>query len=351
LFAQGLERRTGRESGSGLLRNEKHAIAVGVRRREHCNAQRSTAAALSRRPNRPTRTTRVSEVLTVKPASRGVKHCYSSGILEPMKKIAFITGAASGIGAATARLLNSDDHFVYIADIQREAGQALADELGNAAFINVNVRDEADFERALDQVMSEQGRLDVMVNNAAIVGVLGPIATLPVDQYDFSQEIIQRSVVLGTKHAARLMQAQKSGAIVNIASVAGIRAGYSPHVYAACKAAVVQFTESVAIELAEDNVRCNAICPGAVATPIHTGVRDERWLERIEKIREAAVDEQPMPRMAEPSEIAEAVAWLASDRASYVTGHALVVDGGLSAGRLWRQQPQFFREFHPVRGV
>jgi NAD(P)-dependent dehydrogenase (short-subunit alcohol dehydrogenase family) len=267
-----------------------------------------------------------------------------------MKKVALITGAASGIGAASARLLSAEDYYVYIADIQHAAGTALAAELGEAAFIPLNVREEADFERAMALIMAAHGRLDVMVNCAAIVGVLGPIATLPVDQYDLSQEIIQRSVILGTKHAARIMQAQKSGSIVNIASVAGLRGGYSPHTYAACKAAVVRFTESVALELAEDNIRVNAICPGAIATPIHTGVSDERWLARIEKIREAAVDEQAIPRMGEPTEIAEAVAWLASDRASFITGHALVVDGGLCAGRLWRQQPGFFKEYHPARG-
>ncbi len=267
-----------------------------------------------------------------------------------MARIAFVTGGASGIGAATARLFVAADYEVYIADIQVAVGQALAAELGRAEFVELNVREESRFEHAMAAVMARHGRLDVMVNNAAIVGVLGPIASLPVEQYDRSQEIIQRSVILGTKHASRIMQAQKSGAIVNIASVAGIVGGYSPHTYAACKAAVVHFTESVAIELAEDNVRVNAICPGAVATPIHTGVTDERWRERLEKIRAASVDEQPIPRMAEPSEIAEAVLWLASDRASYVTGHAMVVDGGLSAGRLWRQQPAFSREYHPARG-
>ncbi|MEQ8230968.1 MAG: glucose 1-dehydrogenase [Gammaproteobacteria bacterium] len=266
-----------------------------------------------------------------------------------MTRVAFVTGAASGIGAASARLLARDGHFVYIADIQAAAGRALAEENGDAAFVALDVREEAQFEAALGEVMQRHGRLDCLVNNAAIVGVLGPIATLPLDQYDLSHAIIQRSVVIGTKHAARIMQPQKSGAIVNIASVAGLTGGFSPHVYAACKAAVVNFTESVALELAEDGIRVNAICPGNVATPIHTGVTDERWKARIEKIREAAVDDQPIPRMGEPEEIAEAVAWLASDKSSYVTGHALVVDGGLMAGRLWRKQPPFFKEYHPAR--
>jgi len=266
-----------------------------------------------------------------------------------MRPIAFVTGAASGIGAATARLLSRDGYFVYVADIQDAAGQTLAAELGEACYVHLDVRHEEHFERALDAVKADHGRLDCMVNNAAIVGVLGPIASLPVEQYDLSQAIIQRSVVLGVKHAARIMQPQQSGAIVNVASVAGLTGGYSPHTYAACKAAVVNFTQSVALELAEDHVRVNAVCPGNIATPIHTGVTDERWKVRLDKIRAAAVDDQPIARMGEPDEIAEAIVWLASARASYVTGHALVVDGGLMAGRLWREQPAFFKDFHPAR--
>lgn len=266
-----------------------------------------------------------------------------------MMQTVFITGGASGIGAATARLFKAQGYFVYLGDVQIDKGRELVSELLDAQFIELNVRDEMQFERAFAHITARHGYLDAMINNAAIVGVMGPIASLPVEQYDYSQEIIQRSVVLGTKHAARIMQKQKRGSIVNVASVAGLTGGYSPHVYAACKAAVVNFTQSVALELAEDGVRVNAVCPGNIATPIHTGVNDARWLDRIAKIRAAAVDDQPMPRMGEPEEIGAAIVWLASAAASYVTGHALVVDGGLMAGRMWRQQPPFIREFHPAR--
>ncbi len=266
-----------------------------------------------------------------------------------MRPVAFITGGASGIGAACARLFASHGHAVVIGDIQAEKGRELAATLPDAVFVALDVREESDFERAFAAIAERHGRLDCMVNNAAIVGVMGPIAELPAEQYDQSQAIIQRSVVLGTKHAARVMQAQKHGAIVNVASAAGLSGGFSPHVYSACKAAVVQFTKSVALELAEDNVRANVVCPGNVATPIHTGVTDERWVSRLEKIRELATEDQPIPRMAEPEEIAQAIYWLASDLSSYVTGHALTVDGGLTAGRLWRRQPAFMRKFHPAR--
>lgn len=266
-----------------------------------------------------------------------------------MAKTAFITGGASGIGAATCRLLSETGYRVYIADIQTDAGESLSYELNNAKFIEVNVRNESDFENGLAEVMSENDKLDVMINNAAIVGTLGPISSLPVEQYDLSQEIILRSVVLGTKHAAKIMQAQKSGAIVNVASIAGIMGGYSPHTYAACKAAVIQFTQSVALELAEDNIRVNAVCPGAIATPIHTGKTNPDWKQTIKKVKESCEDFQAIARMGEPSEIAEAIAWLASDSSSYVTGHALAVDGGATAGKIWRQQPDFFKNFHPAR--
>ncbi|MCB1747937.1 MAG: SDR family oxidoreductase [Gammaproteobacteria bacterium] len=266
-----------------------------------------------------------------------------------MQAIALVTGAASGIGAATARLLARDGYLVHLADIQDEAGRQLAAELGGV-YHHVDVRSEADFDAVFAAVAERHGRLDCMVNNAAIVGVLGPIATLTTEQYDRSQAIIQRSVVIGTVLAARVMQPQGSGSIVNVASVAGLKGGWSPHVYAACKAAVINFTRSVALELGEDGVRINCVCPGNIATPIHTGVTDERWKARLDKIRNESADIQPIPRMGEPEEIAEAIAWLASDKASYVTGHALVVDGGLMAGRLWREQPPFFKDFHPGRG-
>jgi NAD(P)-dependent dehydrogenase (short-subunit alcohol dehydrogenase family) len=145
------------------------------------------------------------------------------------------------------------------------------------------------------------------------------------------------------------MQPRRSGAIVNIASVAGLAGGHGPHVYSACKAAVIGLTRSVALELAESGIRVNAICPGAIETPIHTGVTDERWVERMAKIRPGLKDYQAIDRMGLPAEIAAAVLWLASDAASYVTGQAIAVDGGLMAGRPWRQQPEFLRQHRKAK--
>jgi NAD(P)-dependent dehydrogenase (short-subunit alcohol dehydrogenase family) len=266
------------------------------------------------------------------------------------RPVCLITGGASGIGAACARLFVDAGYTVLIGDIQVKKGEELAASLGDqAAFIELNVREEADFLRATSEAVTRYGHLDCLVNNAAIVGTLGPIAEIPLEEFDFTTSIILRSVFLGMKHAARVMGPQGSGNIVNIASVAGLLGGYGPHLYNTSKAAVVQLTRSVSLELIEQGIRVNAVCPGNVETPIHTGVTDERWMRRMEKIRVERANDQPIGRMAQPEEIAEAVLWLASPQSSYVTGHAMVVDGGLVAGPSWRHQPPYLREFHAAK--
>jgi NAD(P)-dependent dehydrogenase (short-subunit alcohol dehydrogenase family) len=261
--------------------------------------------------------------------------------------VCLITGGASGIGAACVGAFAAAGYRVAFGDIQAYKGEALALKIGaQAAFMRLDVRSESDFADAARVTLERWGRLDCMVNNAAIAGVLGPIAGIPLDEYDYACSVIQRSVFLGMREAARAMQPRASGSIVNIASISGLAGGYGPHVYSACKAAVIALTKSVALELAESGIRVNAVCPGNVETPIHTGVTDERWVERMAKIRPAHRDDQAMDRMAQPEEIAAAVLWLSSDAASYVTGHALTVDGGLTAGLPWRKQPAFMKEFH-----
>ena len=261
-----------------------------------------------------------------------------------------ITGGASGIGEACARVFLDAGHAVVIADIQREKAEALAAELGpRARSVVLDVASEADFAAAVDGILAHEGRLDCLVNNAAIVGTLGPVSEIPIEEFDYTTAIVYRSVFLGMKHAARAMAPRRHGTIINVASAAGLVSGYGPHLYNAAKAAVIQLTKSVALELIEQGIRVNALCPGNVETPIHTGVTDERWQRRMEKIRVERADEQPIGRMAVPAEMAEVVLWLASPQSSYVVGHALVADGGMLAGRQWRDQPAFLREFHPAR--
>ena len=270
-------------------------------------------------------------------------------MIAPESPVCLITGGASGIGAACVEAFATAGYRVAFGDLQVAKGETLAQKLGaRALFIRLDVASENDFASAAGTVLERWGRLDCVVNNAAIAGVLGPIADIPLDEYEYACSIIQRSVFLGMREAARAMQPRRCGSIVNIASISGLAGGYGPHIYSACKAAVIALTKSVALELAESGIRVNAVCPGNVETPIHTGVTDERWKERMARIRPAHRDDQAMDRMGQPEEIAAAVLWLASDAAGYVTGHALTVDGGLTTGLPWRKQPAFLREFHPV---
>ena len=258
--------------------------------------------------------------------------------------VCLVTGGASGIGAACVDTFVAAGYRVASGDVQTHRSKGK-----DTLFLKLDVSSEESFADAFKAVLARFGQLDVLVNNAAIAGALGPIAQIPLEEYEYACGIIQRSVFLGMREAARAMQPKKRGAIINIASVAGLAGGHGPHVYSACKAAVVGMTKSVALELAESGIRVNAVCPGAIETPIHTGVTDERWRERMTKIRPGLKDYQAIDRMGLPEEIAAAVLWLASDASSYVTGQAIAVDGGLMAGRPWRQQPGFLREFHKAK--
>lgn len=258
-------------------------------------------------------------------------------------QVAVITGGASGIGEATVRLFVEEGARVVIADIQDEKGEALASSLGEAAvYRHTDVSQEADVQAAVNLAVSAFGRLDCMFNNAGILGTVGPIAEIPLDEYEQTMAVLLRSVFLGIKHAAAVMQPQGRGSIISTSSIAGIVAGDGPHVYATAKAAVIHLTRSTAIELAESGIRVNVICPGGIVTPLVTqGVPDAQ--QAVEMARAALRNFQPIHRAGEPEDIARAALWLASDESSFVTGHALVVDGGAILGRQWSQQPPPFR--------
>ena len=161
--------------------------------------------------------------------------------------------------------------------------------------------------------------------------------------YDETVAVLLRGVVLGMKHAGRVMKDQGSGCIISTSSVAGVGIGFGPHVYSAAKAAVIHLTKSVANELGESGVRVNAICPGGIATPIFgkgMGLSPEQADMTIDLMKVRLAEGQPIKRSGLPEDIANAAAWLASDEASFVTGHALVVDGGITLGRLWSERQQ-----------
>ena len=270
-------------------------------------------------------------------------------------KVAIVTGAASGIGAATARRFVAEGAKVLLTDIQDEVGQDLADELGmDAEFRHCNVAREADVESAVASAVERWGRLDIMHNNAGFGGVSGPIEATTADGWASTIDVLLTSVFYGTKHSTPAIRSGGGGAIVNTASVCGLQAGIGSHVYTVAKHGVIGLTRSTALELAEYGIRVNAVCPGYIATGLSAGRArseiDEAEMDaRLDRARDWARDAQAINRMGEADDIAAAVAWLASDDSPWVTGTAQVVDGGLLNGRPWRKLPRAITEARPVR--
>jgi len=248
-------------------------------------------------------------------------------------RVAVVTGGASGIGEATARLFAAEGARVVVADLQDERGRALAEELGpDVLYRHSDVTREEEVRALLDGAARDLGRLDVVFNNAGRVAAGGLIDEIDTGEFDALLALLVRGVFLGMKHGARIMKRQGHGCILSTSSVAGLRAGLGPHVYSAAKAAVVQLTRSAALELGEHGVRVNCICPGGVLTPLLTGGSEEARARAESYLRTA----QPLARAGLPEDVARAALWLASDESDFVTGHALVVDGGMTAGS-WRR--------------
>jgi NAD(P)-dependent dehydrogenase (short-subunit alcohol dehydrogenase family) len=248
-------------------------------------------------------------------------------------KVAVVTGAASGLGEATARLMHAEGASVILTDIQDDRGQRVAADLGDRArYLHCDVTCEPEVAQAVDAAKSEFGRLDCMFNNAGIIGAHGGIDEIPLEEYEFTMAVLLRSVFLGTKHAARVMKPQHSGVILNTTSIGGLQGGLGPHVYVAAKGAVVALTKNVAAELGAWSIRVNAIAPGKMLTPMNaaTIVGDP---DAMDEARAAFQHRTPLRgRIGEAYDIAHAALWLASDDAGFVSGHVLVVDGGLTTG-------------------
>ena len=243
-------------------------------------------------------------------------------------KVAVITGAASGIGAGTARRFVAEGAMVIVADMQVDAGEALVAELGDRTrFIATDVTNEADVAAAVDLAVAEFGRLDVMFNNAGIVGAVGRISETSAEAWDNTIAILLRGVFLGTKHAARVMRPQGSGVILNTSSTAGILGGLGPHAYTAAKHGVIGLTKSVANELAPDGIRVNAISPGNTVTAMTAAVIAGD-ADNVETAAERIASTSPLGYAGFPEDIAAAAVFLASDEARYISGHTLVVDAG-----------------------
>ena len=247
-------------------------------------------------------------------------------------RVAVVTGGARGIGEGTVRRFVEEGASVIISDLQAEAGEALARELGAAArFIRTDVTREEDVAAAVDLAVREFGRLDCMINNAGIVGAIGSIKDTSVKAWDATIAVLLRGVFLGMKHAARVMIPQQSGSIVSLASTAGVMGGLGPHAYTAAKHAVVGLTKSVASELGQHHIRVNAVAPGNIVTPLTADVvtgDPANYGVTEEAIRVMS----PLGIAGFPIDIANALLYFASDEARYVTGHTLVVDAGQTTG-------------------
>lgn len=270
-------------------------------------------------------------------------------------KVAVITGGASGIGKASVKLFVEEGARVVFGDIQDVRGNALADELGaNAIYLHANVRNESDIKALIDQAVDKFGSLDIMFNNAGFGGAAGPINEIPTDAFDVTIEVLFRSVFLGIKHAASVMKKQKSGSIISTASVAGLRTGMGPHLYSACKAAIIQLTHTTAAELGEFNIRVNCICPGGIATAIFgrgLGLPQDAAERMAEFLKLRLKDIQPIPCAGLPEDVAKTALWLASDDSCFVSAHALVVDGALIWKGLIEQNWEELSEFLEKLGL
>ena len=251
-------------------------------------------------------------------------------------KRAVITGAASGIGEATARLFVAEGASVVLADVDAGRGGRVASEIGErAVFVTANVSREADVDLAVATCVDVFGGLDVMFNNAGVPGSVGGIEEIDVASWDHTLGVHLRGVFLGIRAAARVMRPQGYGSIINTSSVAAFRANFGGHDYSAAKAAILQLTVTTANELGEHGVRVNAVCPGAVATSIFgraAGLDSEAAQRTVEFMTAALSDAAPIRRTGQPVDIAEAVLWLASDSSAFVNGQAIAVDGGLLTG-------------------
>jgi NAD(P)-dependent dehydrogenase (short-subunit alcohol dehydrogenase family) len=245
-------------------------------------------------------------------------------------KCALITGAGGGIGSEIARRFTEEGARVAVADIRLDAAQTTAEALEGALAVEMDVTSSPSIVSGLSDVVGDFGRLDILVNNAGSAA-LGSVATLSEDSWDSVMNVSLRSMFLCSKAAWRHL-AQAEGRIVNTASIAGLVGMEERISYCVAKAGVVMLTKCMALDGARAGIRVNCVCPGYIATPmLEIGFAGE---PDPDAARQATIDTVPRGRLGTPRDIADAFVYLASDEASYISGSALVVDGGLTSG-IW----------------
>lgn len=248
-------------------------------------------------------------------------------------RVAVITGGASGIGAATGKKFIEHGAKVVLGDIQESTLNEFVASLGdNAIGRRCDVTSEADVEALVNAAVETFGKIDVMFNNAGIVGAIGPLETTPQEEWKFSLDILLNGVFYGMKHASKHMKKAGSGSIISMSSTAGVMGGLGPHAYAAAKHAVVGLTKNLAAEVGSCGVRVNCIAAASVATPMVAAavLGDHTNLDETLAFLEEHSPLKGRPGLAD--DVANAALWLASDESGYTSGHTLTVDAGLTTG-------------------